>query len=99
LGALMVLLVGAIGCAIFVYGWRYFAERDDLGRFTAYLVGFAGSMFGLVVADNLLVLFSFWELTSITSYLLIGFEDRSAGARSGALQALLVTAGGGLAML
>ena len=99
LGALMVFLIGAIGVGVFTYGWQYFSESDDLGRFTAYLVGFAGSMFGLVVADNLLVIFLFWELTSITSYLLIGFDDHSAGARAGALQALLVTAGGGLAML
>ncbi|MFP3913923.1 MAG: hydrogen gas-evolving membrane-bound hydrogenase subunit E [Actinomycetota bacterium] len=99
LGRLMVALVGGIGVLIFVYAWRYFSPRDDLGRFAAYLVGFAGSMFGLVVADNLLVLFVFWELTSITSYLLIGFQDDSAVARSGALQALLVTASGGLAML
>jgi len=96
---LMALLIGGIGTLIFVYAWGYFGEREGLGRFAAYLVGFAGSMFGLVVADNLLALYLFWELTSIASYLLIGFEDNRATARSGALQALLVTASGGLAML
>src|SRR5690606_11685582 len=54
---------------------------------------------GLVLVDNLLVLYVFWELTSITSYLLIGFDDRSETARKAALQAIIVTVGGGLAML
>ncbi|HSJ35069.1 MAG TPA: hydrogen gas-evolving membrane-bound hydrogenase subunit E [Acidimicrobiia bacterium] len=99
LGALMTLLIGGIGFLVFVYAWRYFGEQEGLGRFAAFLVGFAGAMFGVVVADNLLLLFVFWELTSITSYLLIGFDDDSAAARSGALQALLVTGLGGLAMM
>jgi len=99
LGALMVALVGGIGVLVFVYAWGDFDHREGLGRFTAHLVMFSGAMFGLVVADNLLLLFVFWELTSITSYLLIGFQDDSAAARAGALQALLVTGVGGLAML
>jgi multicomponent Na+:H+ antiporter subunit A len=99
LAALMAALIGGIGVLVFVYGWKYFGERDGLGRFTSYLVVFAGAMFGLVTADNLLALFIFWELTSITSYLLIGFDDESVAARAGALQALLVTGVGGLAML
>jgi multicomponent Na+:H+ antiporter subunit A len=99
LGTLMVALIGGIGVLVFLYAWRYFGDREGLGRFSAYLVVFAGSMFGLVVADNLLLLFIFWELTSVMSYLLIGFEDESVAARAGALQALLVTAAGGLAML
>lgn len=98
-GTLMVVLIGGIGTLVFVYAWQYFGDREGLGRFTAYLVGFAGAMFGVVVADNLLVLYLFWELTSIASYLLIGFEDEEALARSAALQALLVTTLGGLAML
>jgi multicomponent Na+:H+ antiporter subunit A len=99
LAALMAALIGGIGVLVFVYGWKYFGPREGLGRFTSYLVVFAGAMFGLVTADNLLALFIFWELTSITSYLLIGFDDESAAARAGALQALLVTGVGGLAML
>ncbi|MFP5331497.1 MAG: hydrogen gas-evolving membrane-bound hydrogenase subunit E [Acidimicrobiia bacterium] len=98
-GRLMVSLVGGIGILVFVYAWRYFSDRADLGRFTAVLVVFAAAMFGVVTTDNLLALFVFWELTSITSYLLIGFDDESAAARAGALQALLVTGAGGLAML
>ena len=99
LAVLMVALIGGIGTLVFVYAWRYFDEREGLGRFTSYLVAFAGAMFGLVTADNLLALFIFWELTSVTSYVLIGFDDESAAARAGALQALLVTGAGGLAML
>ena len=99
LAVLMVSLIGGIGTLVFVYAWRYFDEREGLGRFTSYLVVFAGAMFGLVTADNLLALFIFWELTSVTSYALIGFDDESAAARAGALQALLVTGAGGLAML
>jgi multicomponent Na+:H+ antiporter subunit A len=98
-GALMVSLVGGIGVLVFVYAWRYFDDRPDLARFVSNLVLFAGAMFGIVVSDNVLVLYVFWELTSITSYLLIGFDDESAVARAGALQALLVTSTGGLAML
>lgn len=96
---LMVVLVGGIGVAVFIYSARYFMPRTDLGGFAATLVAFAGAMLGVVTADNVLVLYVFWELTSITSYLLIGFEDRSAAARAAALKALLVTGTGGLAML
>lgn len=96
---LMVGLVGGVGVVVFVYAWSYFGERAGLGRFAAYLVVFAGAMFGLVTADNLLLLFVFWELTSVMSYLLIGFEHEKAVARASALQALLVTGVGGLAML
>lgn len=68
-------------------------------RFFAYLIGFLTSMLGLVLADNLVLLFIFWELTSITSYLLIGFDHQEEKSRKSALQALLVTGLGGLAML
>jgi multicomponent Na+:H+ antiporter subunit A len=96
----MVVLVSGIGTLIFAYAHAYFTKpRDDLGKFAFALTAFAGSMLGLVLVDNLLVLFVFWELTSITSYLLIGFEDRKAPARDAALQALLTTGAGGLALL
>ncbi|MEX0658618.1 MAG: hydrogen gas-evolving membrane-bound hydrogenase subunit E [Egibacteraceae bacterium] len=99
-GLLMVALVSGIGTLVFVYAFGYFsAPRADLGKFAATLTAFAGSMLGLVLADNLLFLFVFWELTSITSYLLIGFEDRKAEARDAAMQALLTTGIGGLALL
>ncbi|MEW6152419.1 MAG: hydrogen gas-evolving membrane-bound hydrogenase subunit E [Actinomycetota bacterium] len=95
----MVLLVSGIGALIFAYGFAYFGERPDLGRLASLLMGFSGAMLGLVVTDNLLAIFLFWEATSITSYLLIGNDDRSAAARSAALRALLTTGVGGLAML
>jgi multicomponent Na+:H+ antiporter subunit A len=96
---LMLALVSGIGSLIFAYARWYFDEGPEVGRLAGLLLAFAGAMVGLVVADNLLALFLFWELTSITSYLLIGFDDRSAKARAAALRALLVTGGGGLAML
>jgi multicomponent Na+:H+ antiporter subunit A len=96
---LMVLVVSAIGVLVFAYSTFYFTPRADLGGFAATLVGFAGAMLGVVTADNVLVLFVFWELTSVTSFLLIGFDDRSATARAAALKALLVTGIGGMAML
>jgi multicomponent Na+:H+ antiporter subunit A len=96
---LMLALVSGIGVLIFIYAEAYFSARPDLGRFAATLLAFSGSMLGLVLADNLLLLFVFWELTSITSYLLIGFEDTKAEARAAALQAFLITGAGGLALL
>lgn len=95
----MVALVSGIGVLIFAYADAYFSMRPELGRFAATLLAFSGSMLGLVLADNLLLLFVFWELTSITSYLLIGFEDAKAEARGAALQAFLITGAGGLALL
>ena len=95
---LMIALVSGIGTLIFAYSRWYFTDELETGRLAALLMAFAGAMLGLVVSDNLLVLFLFWELTSITSYLLIGFDDRSPAARASALRALLITAGGGLAM-
>jgi multicomponent Na+:H+ antiporter subunit A len=99
LGLLMALLVAGIGALIFVYSRWYFVARPGLGRVASLLVAFAGSMLGLVLSDNLLALYLFWELTSVTSFLLIGFEDEKSSARSAALQAFLVTGTGGLAML
>ena len=98
--AAMVALVSGIGVLVFVYAYAYFdTPRSDLGRFASALTGFSGAMLGLVLADNVLLLFVFWELTSVTSYLLIGFDDRRASSRDAALQALLTTSAGGLALL
>jgi multicomponent Na+:H+ antiporter subunit A len=98
--ALMVLIVSGIGVLVFVYALRYFpTRRDGLGRLLGLLVLFSGSMLGLVLADNLLLLYACWELTSITSYLLIGNDYGDSRARAAALQALLTTGAGGLAML
>ncbi|MDG4767086.1 Na+/H+ antiporter subunit A [Solwaraspora sp. WMMD406] len=97
---LMVLLVGGVGGLVLIYCARYFdADEPGLGRFTAVFVGFAGAMLGLVVADNLILLYVFWELTTVFSYLLIGHNPEKRASRRAAAQALIVTTLGGLAML
>jgi multicomponent Na+:H+ antiporter subunit A len=97
---LMVLLVGGVGALALAYCARYFpADEPGLGRFAGVFVGFAGAMLGLVVSDNLIVLYVFWELTTVFSYLLIGHDPTSRASRRAALQALIVTTLGGLAML
>lgn len=93
------LLVSGIGFAIFVYAGAYMGDDPLIGRFYAYMLIFMSSMLGLVLADNLVTLFVFWELTSFSSYLLIGFKHKDEEARKAALQALLVTGGGGLALM
>lgn len=98
----MGVLVTGIGATVLVYAARYFegeVDRDRLARFAGFFTMFSGSMLGLVVAGDVWTLFIFWELTSVTSFLLIGLDDRVASARAAAQRALLVTAAGGLAML
>ncbi len=99
LSLLFALLITGIGATVLVYSGRYLRDRARLGRLYALLLFFMASMLGLVLAENLLLLYVFWELTSISSYLLIGFEHERPEARSAALQALLVTALGGLCLL
>ncbi len=99
LSLLFALLVCAIGGLVVLYAGAYFDNSRDRGRFLGPLFAFMASMLGLVLADDLLLLFLFWELTSISSYLLIGFGHRREAARKAALQALLVTALGGLGLL
>jgi len=97
---LMVALVSGIGVLVFLYATQYFAgSARRHATLAATLLGFSGAMLGLVLSDNALLLFVFWELTSATSYLLIGTEDRRPEARGAALHAYLVTGGGGLALL
>lgn len=96
---LMVLLVSGMGCLVLGYGASYFPDDAASARIAGLLVLFAGSMLGLVLADHLIWLYVCWELTSVTSYLLIGRDQRDPAQRSAALQALLVTGAGGLAML
>ena len=99
-GALMVLLIAGIGIAVSIYSAAYFSSTSTaLGRTSGLLAIFAGAMLCVVMADNLLVLYTGWELTSITSYLLIGNDHTKIHARAAALHALLVTSMGGLAML
>ncbi len=99
LSLLFALLICFIGGAVVFYASSYLREHPRLGTFAATLIGFMAAMLGLVLADNLILLFIFWELTSITSFLLIGFEHERLAARKAALQALLVTGLGGLALL
>lgn len=93
------LLISGIGTIIVIYSGTYLKGHKHQGRFLAFILMFMGSMLGLVMADNVLVLFVFWELTSITSFLLIGFDHSREAARRAAIQALVVTGGGGLALL
>nr|WP_297428242.1 Na+/H+ antiporter subunit A [uncultured Actinotalea sp.] len=100
LGWLMTLLVGGVGALVLVYCAAYFSPTaSGLGRFGGVLVAFAGAMLGLVTTDDLLLLYVFWELTTVFSYLLIGhYSDRKASRRA-AMQAIVLTTFGGLAML
>ncbi|WP_298406583.1 hydrogen gas-evolving membrane-bound hydrogenase subunit E [uncultured Chloroflexus sp.] len=99
LSLLFALIITGIGTLIVGYAGHYLATDNGLGRFLAYMMLFMGAMLGLVLAGNVLTMFVFWELTSVTSYLLIGYKHDYADARRGALHSLLVTAGGGLALL
>lgn len=99
LSLLFALLICGVGMLVVVYAGGYLEGHPDLGKFYAWLFFFMGSMLGLALADNLLLLFVFWELTSISSYMLIGFEHERETARAAAQQAFLITAGGGLALL
>lgn len=99
LAVLMALLVSGIGTLIMLYAGTYLADDKDLPRFYLLITIFMVAMLGLVTAGNILTLFLFWELTSISSYLLIGYKHKYAEARDSALQALLITGGGGLALL
>ncbi len=93
------LLITGIGTLVMLYSAKYLAGHKQQARFSLLLTSFMLAMLGVVMADNLLALFVFWELTTITSYLLIGFNHDSAKSRRSALQALLVTGIGGLALL
>ncbi|MFP5488328.1 MAG: hydrogen gas-evolving membrane-bound hydrogenase subunit E, partial [Acidimicrobiia bacterium] len=100
LGAVMTLLVSGIGVLVCVYAIGYFSHpKPGTARLAGLLTLFAGAMLGVVLSDHLLALFVFWELTSITSYLLIGNDDRNPRARDAALTAILITGAGGLVML
>lgn len=99
LGLLFALIISGIGTLVLIYAGGYFEKPADLVRFTIYTLIFMTAMLGIVTSSNLVLLFVFWEITSLTSYLLIGFNHENADAREGARRALLITAGGGLALL
>ncbi|PWW21718.1 multisubunit sodium/proton antiporter MrpA subunit /multisubunit sodium/proton antiporter MrpB subunit [Geodermatophilus normandii] len=93
-------LVTGVGALVLVYCARYFSPGEEgTGRFAGCLTAFAGSMLGLVLADDMLLLYVFWELTTVFSFLLIGGSGRRLAARRAASQALVLTTAGGLAML
>lgn len=99
LSTLFGLLISGIGTFIILYAGGYLKGHPQQGRFFSFLFMFMGAMLGLVLGNNLISLFIFWELTSITSFLLIGFDHLRAASRRAAIQALVVTGGGGLALL
>ncbi|HSL90210.1 MAG TPA: putative monovalent cation/H+ antiporter subunit A [Ignavibacteriaceae bacterium] len=94
-----VLIITLIGVVVFLYAGAYMQDYEHTDRFYVYIGIFMTSMVGLVVSDNMITMFVFWELTSISSYLLIGFNHHKEKSRKLALQALLVTGGGGLALM
>ena len=99
LAALFVLLILGIGLLVILYAHYYLAKEDSPGRFYGIFLVFMGAMLGVVLSDHLLQLLVFWELTSLSSFLLIGFRHQHAEARQGAAMALTVTGAGGLALL
>ncbi|MFA7387300.1 MAG: proton-conducting transporter membrane subunit, partial [Thiohalobacteraceae bacterium] len=99
LGLMFALLILGIGLLIVLYARYYLSESDPMGRFYGLLLLFMAAMLGIVLSENLLVMFMFWELTSLSSFLLIGYWKHRADARQGARMALTLTGGGGLALL
>ena len=99
LSLIFALTIAGVGTLIIVYSGAYLAGHHHQGRFLAFMLAFMGAMLGLVLADSLLVLFLFWELTSVTSFLLIGFDHTRQAARRGAIQALVITNIGGMFLL
>ena len=98
---LFALLITGIGSLVTIYATSYFSEADarERARFVFLIHLFMTAMLGTVLSDNLIVMFVFWEATSLTSFMLIGFETAKTEARRAALQSLLITCGGGLALL
>lgn len=99
LSLLFALLITGIGSLIYFYASYYLKNHPYLNRFYGYLTLFMGAMLGLVLSDNLISVFVFWELTSITSFFLIGFNNEDEASRKSALTALGITGLGGFLML
>ncbi|SEP77856.1 multisubunit sodium/proton antiporter, MrpA subunit [Devosia sp. YR412] len=99
LSLIFALTIAGVGTLVTLYAGAYLKGHAHLGRFFAFLMAFMGAMLGLVLADNMLALFLFWEATSVTSFLLIGFDNSRMAARRGAIQALAITNIGGMALL
>jgi len=98
-GLLFALLILVIGLLVVIYARYYLGPEDSKERFYGLLLLFMGAMLGVVLSENLLLLATFWELTSLSSFLLIGYWSGRADARAGARLALMVTGAGGLALL
>ncbi len=99
LALLMALLITALGTLVVIYAGRYLAHHEVLGRFYGWLLLFMGGMLGIVLADNTLLLFVCWEVTTFASFILIGFEHKEEAARESAQRALIITALGGQSLL
>lgn len=99
LSLLFLLLILGIGLLIILYARYYLSDNDSMGRFYSYLILFMSAMVGIVISNNMIQLWMFWELTSISSFLLISFWSSKTEARKGARMALTVTGTGGLALL
>ncbi|SDF77153.1 multisubunit sodium/proton antiporter, MrpA subunit [Limimonas halophila] len=99
LALLFALLISGIGTFVVIYTGAYLHGDRQMGRFYLYLLSFMAAMLGVVLADNIITLFVFWELTSLTSFLLIGYNHSEGPSRRAAMQALVVTGAGGLALL
>ncbi|SFX75292.1 multicomponent K+:H+ antiporter subunit A [Marinospirillum alkaliphilum DSM 21637] len=99
LGGIFALLISGIGSLIILFARHYFAGKENAGRFYVLMLLFMAAMLGLVTSENLLVLLVFWEMTSLISFLLVAFSWQKSAARRGARMTLVITAGGGLALL
>lgn len=99
LSFLFAMLILCIGLLIILYARYYLSQTDSIGKFYAQLMLFMAAMLGIVLSENILFAFVFWELTSISSFLLIGYWGHKEESRRGARMALTITGGGGLAML
>src|SRR5699024_7500708 len=99
LSLLFVLLISGIGSLVVLYSIFYLDQTERLGQFYVYLLMFMAAMLGVVLSDNVFVLYTFWELTSISSFLLIGYWHFKERSRYGALKSLIITVFGGLSML
>ncbi|MDP3246938.1 MAG: proton-conducting transporter membrane subunit, partial [Polaromonas sp.] len=99
LSLMFALLITGIGLLIVIYAHFYLAASDPAGKFYTLLMLFMAAMLGVVMSDNIMLLVVFWELTSVSSFLLVGYWGHKEEARAGARMALAVTGGGGLVML
>ncbi|MEO0766367.1 MAG: proton-conducting transporter membrane subunit, partial [Pseudomonadota bacterium] len=99
LGLLFAGMILGVGLLITLYARFYLSGDDPMGQFYTYLLLFQGAMLGIVISDNILLLLIFWELTSLSSFLLIGYWKHLPEGRQGARMALTVTGAGGLAMI